>query len=404
MIIVRLFGLLRIKEKRLQSAEALKNDITYNVLQRTELLQKRYQMTEKDYMRRAIELAKRGVGWTSPNPMVGAVIVKDDRVIGEGWHHVYGDLHAERDALKNCREDPAGATIYVTLEPCCHHGKQPPCVDAIIEAGIRKVVMGSGDPNPLVAGKGIQILREHGIEVIEGVLEEECKEFNDVFFYYITKKIPFVAMKYAMTMDGKIACYTGESKWVTGEQAREHVQTLRNRYRGIMVGVGTVLKDDPLLNCRMENGRHPVRIICDSHLRTPLDSRIIKTANEYETILATCSEDEIRKSKYTEKGVSVLTLPGADKRVDIAALLQELGKRSIDSVLVEGGAQLNWSVLQTGLVNKVYCYIAPKIFGGEDAKSPVAGQGFPTPSAAVLLKSPKVTALGDDLLIESSIL
>lgn len=381
-------------------------------------------MKDYEYMSRAIELAKMGAGWSSPNPMVGAVIVKDGRIIGEGYHRKYGSLHAERDALKNCTEDPEGATIYVTLEPCCHYGKQPPCTDAIIEAGIKRVVMGSPDPNPLVAGKGIRILREHGIEVTEGIMVPECREFNDVFFHYITTGFPFVAMKYAMTMDGKIACYTGESKWVTGEKAREHVQTLRNRYRGIMVGINTVLKDDPMLNCRMPGGRSPVRIICDSKLRLPLDSQIVKTAGEYETIVACCVDDKEAIRPYEEAGITVVNscrtgremknseaaagvIEGEEaakkSQIDLKALFKLLGEMKIDSILVEGGADINWSVMSSGCVNKVYTYIAPKMFGGAQAKSPVSGQGYKTPGECLKLKDSKLLRLGDDILIESSV-
>ena len=203
-------------------------------------------MTDREFMKRALKLAKKGVGHTAPNPMVGAVIVKDGRIIGEGYHERCGSLHAERNALKHCTESPEGATIYVTLEPCCHHGKQPPCVDALIEAGIGKVVVGSPDPNPLVAGKGIRILREHGIEVVEGVLREECDALNEVFLHYITTHRPFVAAKYAMSLDGKIAAYTGASRWISGEASRRHAHTLRNRYAAILAGVGTVLADDPM--------------------------------------------------------------------------------------------------------------------------------------------------------------
>ena len=360
-------------------------------------------MNDNEYMSRAIELARKGEGWTSPNPMVGAVIVKDGRIIGEGYHHKYGDLHAERDALRNCTEDPEGAVIYVTLEPCCHHGKQPPCTEALIEAGISKVVMGSGDPNPLVAGQGVKILEDHGIEVVQGVMDKECREINEVFFHFITTGIPFVAMKYAMTMDGKIACYTGDSKWVTGEMSRGHVQTLRNRYRGIMVGVNTVLLDDPMLNCRMEGGRSPVRIICDSHLRTPLDSQIVQTAGEYETIIATAVSDKDRIKELTDKGITVLSLPGPDGKVSTPDLMKELGSRKIDSILLEGGASLNWSVLSGGYVKKVYTYIAPKIFGGEGARSPVAGLGFPSPAEACILQGSRMIRLGEDFLIESTL-
>ena len=243
-------------------------------------------MTDEQYMRRAIELAKRGMGYTSPNPMVGAVIVKDGRIIGEGWHERYGELHAERNALKHCKESPRGADMYVTLEPCCHHGKQPPCVEAVIEAGIKRVYVGSDDPNPLVAGGGIKILKEHGIEVVTQVLKDECDRLNEVFFYFIQTRRPYVAMKYAMTMDGKIATYSGLSKWITGEKAREHVQNLRHRYKAIMAGIGTVLADDPLLTCRIEGGVNPIRIICDTHLKLPLESQIVNTAKEVPTIVA----------------------------------------------------------------------------------------------------------------------
>lgn len=360
-------------------------------------------MTDREYMARALLLAERGCGWVSPNPMVGAVIVRDGKIIAEGWHHKCGDLHAERDALSRCTSDTHGATIYVTLEPCCHHGRQPPCTDAIIEAGITRVVIGSGDPNPLVAGKGLQILRQHGIEVTEHVLEEECRAINEVFFHYISTKTPFVAMKYAMTMDGKIAAYTGLSQWITSENARNHVHLLRHRYRGIMVGLGTVLADDPMLNCRMENGRDPVRIICDTRLNTPLEARLVNTAREIPTIIATCCEDSEKQRLYLEKGCKLIVLPEYKGHIDMKVLVSELGKREIDSVLLEGGGTLNWSALEAGIVSKVYAYVAPKLFGGAGAKSPIGGQGFPSPDECVMLKNPKITVLEPDILIESEV-
>ena len=247
---------------------------------------------DEKYMSVAIELAKKGYGYTAPNPVVGAVIVKDGCIIGQGYHEKYGEPHAERNALASCSQSPEGATIYVTLEPCCHHGKQPPCTDAIIEAGISRVVTGSGDPNPLVGGKGIRILKDHGIQVTEHVLKEECDGLNPVFFHYIRTKTPYVTMKYAQTLDGKIACFTGASKWVTGEEARAYVQHMRNRHMAIMVGAGTVQADDPMLNCRLEGGRNPVRIICDSTLRTSMDSKIVKTAGEIRTVFANSSDFE----------------------------------------------------------------------------------------------------------------
>lgn len=360
-------------------------------------------MDDLDYMRLALELAKKGCGWTSPNPMVGAVIVKEGRIIGQGYHHRCGDLHAERDALAHCAGSPAGSTIYVTLEPCCHHGRQPPCTDAILEAGITRVVIGSGDPNPLVAGKGLALLREHGVEVTEHVLEEECTRLNEVFFHYIQTKRPFVVMKYAMTLDGKIAAYTGLSQWITGEAARRHVHQQRHRYSAIMAGVGTVLADDPLLTCRMEGGKNPIRVICDTRLKTPLSSKIVQTAKEVPTILATCWEGSEKLAPYQEAGCTVLTLPEQKGHVDLRALMEQLGQRNIDSVLLEGGGTLNWSALEAGIVQKVQTYIAPKLFGGAGAKSPVGGLGFPSPAGAVRLKNSTVIRLGEDFLIESEV-
>ena len=327
-------------------------------------------MNDTGYMRLALELAERGLGWTSPNPMVGAVIVKDGRVIGRGWHTRYGQLHAEREALKNCVESPAGAAMYVTLEPCCHHGRQPPCTDAILEAGITRVVVGSGDPNPLVAGKGLDILRRHGVEVETGVLKRECDALNQVFFHFIQSHRPYVVMKYAMTMDGKIATRTGRSQWITGEAARSRVHRDRHRYSAIMAGVGTVLADDPLLTCRMEGGKNPVRVICDTHLRTPLDSQIVRTAREVPTILAVGGVEPARAAPYESAGCRVWTLPERDGHVDLPALMERLGGENIDSVLLEGGGTLNWAALESGVVRKVQAYIAPKLFGGGTAKSP----------------------------------
>lgn len=360
-------------------------------------------MTDETYMRRALELAEKGAGWVSPNPLVGAVIVKDEEIIGEGYHERYGQLHAERNALAHCTKSPKGATIYVTLEPCCHHGKQPPCTDALLAAGIRRVVIGSKDPNPLVHGKGIRILREHGVEVTEHVLEKECDVENEVFFHYMQTKLPFVILKYAMTLDGKIATYTGASRWVTGEAARAHVHRMRNRYRAIMVGVGTVLADDPMLTCRLkgtENGANPVRIICDSTLRTPLKSQIVRSAKEIPTILATCNRQEAMHMPYIEAGCKILVTPEKDGHVDLSDLMRQLGQLGIDSVILEGGGTLNWSALQAGIVQKVQAYVAPKLFGGTEAKTPVEGQGFQTPADAVELTRTKITALGLDWLIE----
>ncbi|MCF2661920.1 bifunctional diaminohydroxyphosphoribosylaminopyrimidine deaminase/5-amino-6-(5-phosphoribosylamino)uracil reductase RibD [Pseudoflavonifractor phocaeensis] len=360
-------------------------------------------MTDLYYMRRALELAERGRGWTSPNPMVGAVLVREGRIIGQGWHVRCGELHAERHALKNCTESPKGATMYVTLEPCCHQGRQPPCTDAILEAGIARVVVGSGDPNPLVAGKGLDILRSHGVEVETGVLEEECRALNRVFFHYIQTKRPYVTMKYAMTLDGKIATRTGASQWITGEEARGQVHRDRHFHTGIMVGIGTVLADDPLLTCRMEGGKDPVRIICDTRLRTPLDSRIVRTAEEVLTVIATCCADPARRAPYEAAGCRGLVLPERGGHVDLTALMERLGQMGIDSVLLEGGGTLNWVALESGIVQRVQAYIAPKLFGGGTAKSPVEGLGVETPAQAVRLKNTTVTPVGEDFLLEGDV-
>ena len=370
-------------------------------------------MPEEKYMRRAIELAKKGSGHVNPNPLVGAVIVRDGEIIGEGYHECYGQLHAERNAIANAKKrgnSLEGSTIYVTLEPCCHYGKTPPCTEAIIEEKIARVVVGSDDPNPLVSGKGFQMLREKGIEVIPHFLKEECDAMNYVFFHYIRTGTPYVAMKYAMTMDGKIACYTGDSKWVTGEESRAHVQTLRNHYKGIMAGIGTVLADDPMLNCRIEGGRDPIRIIADSHLRIPIDSQLVRTAGQQPLIVACLPDaDEEKAAQLQEKGVEVLRIPGVTTAditeeqkevISLPVLMKELGARKIDGILLEGGGQLNESVLQAGIVDRIYCYIAPKIFGGAQAKTPVEGQGLTRAADAWQFNRIGMQEFGQDILLE----
>lgn len=351
-------------------------------------------------MERAIELAKRARGFTSPNPMVGAVIVKDGRVIGEGYHERCGELHAERNALASLTESAEGATIYVTLEPCCHYGKTPPCTEAIIEHKLAKVVIGSRDPNPLVSGKGAAILRKAGIEVVEDFMREECDAINPIFFHYITTKRPYVAMKYAMTMDGKIATRTGASKWITGEAARNHVQTLRHAYKGIMVGIGTVLADNPMLNCRMQGGIDPVRIVCDTHLRIPMDCQIVQTADTIETILATSTNEKGKIEQLIKKGVQILQIPEKDGCIDLNFLMQTLGEKGIDSILLEGGGRLNDSFLREKLIQKAYVYLAPKIFGGEDAKTPVEGIGISLPEQSANFKLQQIQQIEEDILLE----
>ena len=363
-----------------------------------------FMQKKEEYMRRALELARKGEGHTSPNPMVGCVVVKDGRIISEGYHEKYGEFHAERNALTRCTEDTAGADLYVTLEPCCHQGKTPPCTDIIIEKKIARVFVGSMDSNPLVAGKGVQILRDHGIYVETGILDAECRKLNEVFYHYIATKTPFVVMKYAMTLDGKIACATGDSKWVTGEIARTQVHRMRGRYRGIMVGIGTVLADDPMLNCRVEGGVDPVRIICDSNLHIPTESQIVKTASDIETIVA-CSQEALESERKQEKirrlkeaGIQIIGTEGAHG-VNLVELMKMLGGQNIDSILLEGGGTLNASALEDGLVNKVYAYIAGKLIGGMDARSPVEGMGIDRMADAITLQNMEIEKLGDDFCI-----
>ena len=356
-------------------------------------------MTDQNYMLQAIQLAKQGEGWTNPNPMVGAVIVKNGRIIGKGYHKKCGELHAERNAIASLTESAEGATIYVTLEPCCHYGKTPPCTEAIIEQKIKRVVIGSRDPNPKVSGKGIKMLQEAGIEVIEDFMREECDRLNPVFFHYITTKTPYVVMKYAMTLDGKIATKTGASKWITGEAARAEVQHMRHRYMGIMAGIGTVLADDPMLNVRVEGWKSPIRILCDSGLRIPLDGQIVKSAGKYRTIVAYADSEntEAKRKRLHEMGVETICCPDENNQVDLKKLMKYLGEEGIDSILLEGGGTLNDSALRAGIVQEVQAFIAPKLFGGMNSKTPVEGIGVRFPSEAVKLKCTDICQIGEDI-------
>lgn len=385
------------------------------------------QSIDESFMRRALDLARNGYGWTNPNPMVGAVIVKDGRIIGEGWHTKCGNLHAEREAFAHCVEDPQGATLYVTLEPCCHWGKTPPCTEAIIENNIARVVVGAPDPNPLVAGEGIAQLREAGIEVAEKVLLQECLEINKVFFHYIQTKLPYVVVKYAMTLDGKIATKTGASQWITGESARAHVHTQRHRFSAIMVGIGTVLSDDPMLTARLDEGKdvitswktesafmedpfpdrslsnNPVRIVLDSSLQIPLHAKLVTTAKETPTIIATLSTDEKRIAQLQAYGCDVIVTHSCNGKVDLQDLMEKLGQRGIDSVYVEGGATVHAALIESELVDEVQAYVAPKIFGGRKAPGPVGGEGVEIPAEALQFSKVATKQLGQDVLFECEV-
>lgn len=355
----------------------------------------------EEYMKLAIEIAKKGAGKVNPNPMVGAVIVKDERVIGQGYHKKYGGNHAEVNAFENVLDNPEGGTIYVTLEPCSHYGKTPPCVDKIIKNKLSKVVIGALDPNPIVKGRGVKALEAAGIEVITGVLEEECKKLNEVFMKYIVSKKPFVILKTAMTLDGKIATAEGESKWITSEKSRQEVHKLRNKLASIMVGVDTVIKDNPELTCRLDGGRNPIRIIVDSKLRIPMEAKVV-VDNLAQTIIATTELADKDKIVSLEKlGVKVLIINSKNERVDLQSLMIKLGELNIDSIFLEGGSTLSFSALEENIVNKIQVYIAPKIIGGEKAKTPVSGKGIKKLSNAIKLENMTVRYIGTDLLIEA---
>ncbi len=331
------------------------------------------------YMERAIKLAKLGIGRVDPNPLVGAVIVKDGKIIGEGYHTGYGMPHAEREAINSLTESARGAEMYVTLEPCAHTGKQPPCTAAILDQGIRTVYIGSMDPNPKVNGRGVWTLRQHGVEVVTGCMRKECDALNPVYFHYITTKRPYVVLKYAMTLDGKIATTTGASRYISGDFARGRVRGMRNQYPAIIVGIGTVLADDPMLDNRRQKDRTPVRIICDTHLQIPLDSKVVQTASKIETYVAASErmseEAKAKLPQLKEAGVQVLLIPEKDGHIDMEPLMDKLGEMEISGIMSEGGGNLSWSLLRDGLVNEVVIFTAPKIFGGITAMTPVEGEG-----------------------------
>lgn len=367
------------------------------------------EITNANFMLLAINEAKRGEGFTHPNPLVGAVLVKDGIVLATGYHHRYGDLHAERDCLKNAREkgvDTKGATMYVTLEPCCHTGKQPPCTNAIIEAGIARVVIGSRDPNNLVNGKGVEQLKAAGIEVVQDFLKKECDKLNEVFFYYITHKMPYVILKYAMTADGRTATVSGKSKWITGEKARENVHRTRASVAAVMTGIGTVKADDPLLTCRLDDGKEhhqPERIVIDTNLEIPEESALVKSAKTSKvTVIYGFFNPHTsdRREWLFHQGVETASFSLDEKhRINIKEVLEYLASIGIDSILVESGGELAASVLP--FANEVHAYVAPKIFGGvSDIRVPIRGEGVDSPDDAVQFSLSSVEQFGDDVLLK----
>ena len=355
-------------------------------------------MTNREYMQEALRIAANARGRTSPNPMVGAVIVRDGQIIAEGWHRQAGTPHAEIHALNMAGEFAKGATLYVTLEPCSHFGRTPPCANAIVEADIKKVVAAMSDPNPKVAGRGFQILKDAGIEVEVGLLENESRKLNEVFIKWVTTNKPFVTLKTAMSLDGKIATATGQSKWITSEASRQRVHELRDINDAIMVGIETVLKDNPILTTRIANGKSPIRIVVDSNARTPLASNIV-TNHQAKTIIAVTENAPIERIDALKKSDIEIIFAGDGERVDLNILMNELAKREITSVLLEGGGTLNFGMLEAGLVDKIYAFIAPKIIGGRAALTPVEGNGFENLSDAINLKNITTEMIDNDILI-----
>lgn len=355
---------------------------------------------DEKYMRLAMQLAGNAIGRTSPNPLVGAVIVKDNRVVGCGWHRKAGTPHAEVHALNQAGELAQGADVYVTLEPCAHYGKTPPCAKALVEAKVKNVYGGLLDVNPKVAGKGFKILEDAGIHVEYGFLQDELRKQNEVFFKWIEHKKPFVVLKAAMTLDGKIATATGQSKWITNETSRAYGYKLRDIYDGIMVGINTVIEDNPMLTARVDGGKNPIRIVVDSSLRIDINANVVQDKSA-KTIVATtdkADKDKILKLQAQDVDVIVVDKDENDK-VDIEKLLDILGQQNICSILVEGGATLSGSFVAKKLVDKVYFFIATKIIGGKEAKTPVAGTGILNLQEALALKDIQIEKLEEDILI-----
>ena len=354
------------------------------------------------FMKRAVELSEKGCCDARPNPLVGAVIVKEGKVIGEGYHQKFGEAHAEVNAINNAKESVRGATMYVTLEPCSHYGKTPPCADRIIAEGFSEVVVGMTDPNPLVKGKGIAKLEAAGIKVKVSVIEDIIRKTNEIYLKNIELKRPFCVLKTAMTLDGKIASKTGDSKWISGDKSRNYVHELRHRYDGILIGVNTIITDNPQLTDRSdhEKKRHPVRIVADSSGRIPLNSKVLNDNGR--TIVAVTDKAGANFiSKIEEKGKEIVICPAKEGKTDLGFLMKELYRLGIDSILIEGGGTLNWSAVSCGIVDKVLSFIAPEIVGGIDAVTPVEGVGYDNIAGSLKLKIDSLQKIGKDILIES---
>jgi diaminohydroxyphosphoribosylaminopyrimidine deaminase/5-amino-6-(5-phosphoribosylamino)uracil reductase len=357
-------------------------------------------MDDEKWMKRALRLAEKGAGRTSPNPMVGAVLVKSGKVVGEGYHAKAGEAHAEIIALRQAREKARGAILYLNLEPCTHQGKTPPCAPQIIKAGVKRVVMGMEDPNPLVNGKGIEALRKSGLDAKVGILENECRRLNEAFRKYILKKEPFVTLKAAATLDGKIATRNGDSKWISGEASRHFVHRLRDRVDGVLVGIGTVLKDDPQLTARVKAGRDPYRIVLDSRLKISEEAKVFEHSPS-KVILATTELAPQEKIQRLEKrGIRVLVLDSKEGRVRLKSCLSKLGEIGMMSLLVEGGGRVNGAFLDEGLIDRFLLFLSPKLMGDQQAPGIFGGRGVSSLQEAAVLKEVKARRIGEDVLIE----
>ncbi len=358
---------------------------------------------DETYMKMALELAEEGRGWTSPNPMVGAVIVKDGTVVGKGFHQAAGGPHAEIHALNDAGEKARGATLYVSFEPCNHTGRTPPCTQAILKSGIKRVVAGMKDPNPRVTGGGLTFLKTRGLDVSVGVCEDACRRLNEIFIKYATTSLPFVILKCAATLDCRIATRTGDSKWITNPLSRQFVHELRHAVDAIMVGIGTVLKDNPRLTTRLQGrkGSDPVRIVLDTHLSIPLNARLLHLSSDSDTLIVIGTSAPAEKRRILERpGVRFLPLNDERGKIDLTALVRELGKMGIPSLMIEGGSRVNGSALRAGIVDKVYMFYAPKIYGGDDGVPICAGPGVDLMGQSIRLKDISVHRFEDDVMIE----
>ena len=357
------------------------------------------------YMKKAISIAEKGEGFVSPNPLVGCVIVKDNKIIGQGYHQEYGKAHAEVNAINNAIENLEGATLYVNLEPCSHYGKTPPCINKIVESKIKRVVISNIDPNPLVSGNGVKKLREHGIEVKVGVLENEGRKLNEIFFHYIKNKRPLCIVKSAVSLDGKIATKHKESKWISNEKSRYITHKYRHKFKGIMVGINTVLQDNPRLTCRLyeENVSNPIRIIIDSNLKIPFNNNLVKDKSA-KTMIVTCSQDNKKINFLEKENIKIIKCPSIENHVDLNFVMSKLGELNIDSVLVEGGATLNDSLFRYNLVDKIKLFIAPKIIGGSKSPTFVSGEGIDKLCDARKLNIENVSLIDGDILVEAEVI